>query len=116
MKMIRTAAMMTALLAVSLAQAHTHLEKSVPANGSELKAAPKTLSLSFAEAVHLTAIAVENEADHAQQQLKPLPSGEIADAVVPMPALSAGKYVVTWHAASKDGHVMSGKVKFTIAP
>jgi methionine-rich copper-binding protein CopC len=114
MKLPRIALSLMLLGAASLAQAHTHLHKSTPANGAELKEAPKTLSLSFEDAVHLTAVTLEVEGDKSQQQLKPLPSGDIADAVVPMPALAPGKYLVTWHAASKDGHVMSGKIKFDI--
>ena len=95
MKLPRIALFSLLLGAASLAQAHTHLHKSTPANGSEVKEAPKTLSLSFEDAVHLTAVTVESEADHAQQAVKPLPNGDIADAVLPLPALAPGKYEVS---------------------
>lgn len=114
MKFARIAALSLSFACASLAQAHTHMHKSVPANGAELNEAPKTLSLSFEDAVHLTAVTVESEPDKIQQVIKPLPAGDIADAVLPLPALAAGHYLVTWHAVGKDGHVTSGKIKFSI--
>jgi len=35
---------------------------------------------------------------------------------LPLPALGPGSYVITWRAASGDGHVMSGTIQFTVQP
>jgi methionine-rich copper-binding protein CopC len=34
---------------------------------------------------------------------------------VPLPALAAGVYTVSWRTMSQDGHVMPGAVRFTVA-
>jgi methionine-rich copper-binding protein CopC len=103
------------LLAVpSAALAHTHLESSVPANGSVLKTPPQAIVLTFAEAARLTALSLQKDNEPAQK-LSPLPSAAARELSVPVPRLTPGKYVVSWRVLSDDGHVMPGKLSFTIA-
>jgi methionine-rich copper-binding protein CopC len=35
---------------------------------------------------------------------------------LPVTGLAAGDYVVTWSVAVDDGHVSTGKIRFTVAP
>lgn len=96
------------------ALAHTHLEKSVPADGSVLKASPPNIVLTFAEPARLTALSLQKDAGPAQK-LAPLPGASARELSVPVPQLAPGKYVVSWRVVSDDGHVMPGRLSFTIA-
>ena len=102
------------LLWSTASNAHTHLVSSVPADHAELAAPPKEASLTFAEAVVLTAAKLES-ADGSKTTLKPLPDGPVKQARVPLPALSAGRYRLLWRATSDDGHVMSGELSFVVS-
>ena len=111
----RTIALSALLTAIAVtAQAHTHLERSTPADKSRVKA-PAAIELHFSEAAKLTALALKKGTD-AAQPIKPLPTGMLADFSIPVPALAAGDYVVSWRVLSDDGHVMSGKFGFTVDP
>jgi methionine-rich copper-binding protein CopC len=104
-----------ALLAlVSLAHAHAHLRSSVPADGSTLSASPPTLVLNFSEAAVLTAASIQ-KAGAAIRKLVPLPTKAAVEVSFALPALAPGAYVVSWRALSADGHIMPGKIHFTIA-
>jgi methionine-rich copper-binding protein CopC len=100
--------------AVATAQAHTHLEGSVPADKSRVKA-PAAIELHFSEAAKLTALKLQ-KGKEAEQPIKALPAKAAANVSVPVPALSEGDYVVSWRVVGDDGHVMSGKFAFTVDP
>lgn len=100
--------------AAATAQAHTHLEGSVPADKSRVKA-PAAIELHFSEAAKLTALTLQ-KGKEAEQPIKPLPAKAAADISVPVSALAPGDYVVSWRVAGDDGHVMSGKFGFTVDP
>lgn len=95
------------------ARSHTHLEKSVPANGSILSAAPQSIVLTFAEPARLTALSLQKGSEPAQK-LSPLPSAAARELSVAAPRLTPGKYVLSWRVVSDDGHVMPGRLSFTI--
>lgn len=111
---IRTLVLSLLMTAAATAQAHTHLEGSVPADKSRVKA-PATIELHFSEAAKLTALTLQ-KGKEAEQPIKPLPAKAAADIAVPVPTLAAGDYVVSWRVAGDDGHVMSGKFSFTVDP
>ena len=94
-------------------QAHTHLEKTMPADNSVLKAAPKEIMLHFSATTRLTALSIQKEGDK-ERPLKPLPTAVAKAIAVPVPALAPGKYVVDWRVVGDDGHVVSGKFHFTV--
>ena|SRR5579871_5519749 len=113
MKSMRFPGLLAALVA-GLALAHAHLEQTVPANGATLQAAPHEFRLRFAEPVRLTALSLQKEQGEAQKL--PLPgSNALREFAFPAPALTAGHYQLIWRALSDDGHVMPGKLSFTIA-
>jgi methionine-rich copper-binding protein CopC len=106
----------SALMACSaLAFAHTHLVKAVPADGSTVMVSPPKFVLTFAEPAKLTALSLQKDTEPAKK-IGPLPTAPAAEISIPAPQLAAGKYVLSWRAVSDDGHVMPGKVTFTVGP
>lgn len=104
-----------ALLAcATVADAHAHLRNSVPADGSTLSASPRSLVLNFSEAGLVTAAAIQ-KAGATAQKLEPLPTKAAVQVSLALPALPPGTYVVSWRVLSADGHVMPGKIHFTVA-
>ncbi len=95
------------------AQAHTHLIAASPAEGSTVKA-PERIVLGFSEAARLTALSVRREGG-AEEKLSPLPSTVAKEVSVTAPPLTPGHYTVSWRVVSNDGHVMSGKLHFTVS-
>jgi methionine-rich copper-binding protein CopC len=104
-----------ALLAVvgQLANAHTELSASVPADKAVLEAAPKEVMLHFSEPVRLTALSVQKEGQ-SKQSVGPLPADASEHFVVVAPTLSEGRYTVSWRALSGDAYVMTGDFAFTL--
>jgi methionine-rich copper-binding protein CopC len=99
---------------VAVAQAHSHLKESAPAEGSTVKAAPENITLTFSEAARLTALTIQKDGGD-EQKVTPLPSESAMKISVPAPKLAPGKYTVNWRVVSADNHIMSGKLHFTVA-
>jgi methionine-rich copper-binding protein CopC len=95
---------------------HAKLRATVPSADAQLHAAPKTLSLSFNEEVHLAVLTLTTGSKDI-----PLTVDRAAPAAsqvsVALPPLPAGKYQVQWSALSADdGHVTKGTFSFTVLP
>jgi copper transport protein len=114
-KPIATTAGIALLACSAIAAAHTHLLKSVPADGQVLATAPASVVLAFSEAARLTAAWIEKGAG-PRTRLGPLPETAATQVMLALPALTPGEYVVSWRAASADGHVMPGRIRFTVSP
>ncbi len=95
-------------------QAHAHLLRATPADGSSLAASPPQLQLAFTEAVTLTALSIQKHADPAPLRLAPLPRQPAAVISIAMPRLTPGSYLVKWRALSDDHHMASGSTRFTL--
>jgi methionine-rich copper-binding protein CopC len=104
-----------ALLAVvgQLAYAHTELSGSVPADKAVLEAAPKEVMLHFSAPVRLTALSLQKQGQ-SKQSLGPLPADASEHVSIAAPALSEGRYTVSWRALSADTHVMTGEFDFAV--
>ncbi len=110
-----------ALLAATPAQAHALLKSSVPANGSTVQQAPKTIQLFFTEPPEpaLSVVGILDSSGHAvggvgRPQAPPGGSNELVVPVRPG-SLSNGVYTVTWRTVSKtDGHVTAGSISFGV--
>lgn len=96
------------------ANAHAHLQKSSPADGSVITTSPPDLVLNFLEAARLTALTIQ-KGNEPPQNLKPLPITAAQQIAVPLPALTPGTYSVSWRVLSGDGHVMAGTLHFTLS-
>jgi methionine-rich copper-binding protein CopC len=106
------------LMLVGLAaflQAHTKLEKSEPAAGVTVTAAPKQIQLWFNEKVDLAVSKIELTGPSGKVDLGPTHvmgdkslmagiSGKVAD----------GSYTIAWQTAGDDGHVAKGDIAFTL--
>lgn len=104
-----------ACLISGLVHAHARLERSTPADGSTLQAAPAALEMRFSEPARLTALWVQRDRE-PRQAVKDLPTSTDRALRVALPTLVPGVYSVTWRVVSADGHITSGTVRFTIAP
>jgi methionine-rich copper-binding protein CopC len=96
------------------AQAHAHLQASIPRDGSTLGTAPAALVLEFSEAARLTALWIEKSGGE-KQKLTPLPPEPQSRIAVPLPNLAPGDYVISWRILGGDGHVVPGKIRFTLS-
>jgi methionine-rich copper-binding protein CopC len=113
--MMRTAfAAALGVLLTTSALAHTHLAKSDPADGSTLAKAPERITLQFEHPVRVTELTIQKGAEKSEKLLTSLPEAPSDKISATAPKLAAGVYVVNWRAVSSDGHVMSGKVRFTV--
>jgi methionine-rich copper-binding protein CopC len=113
MKFARMGYVLALMSCSALTFAHTHLVKAVPANGSTISASPPNFVLTFAEPAKLTVLSLQKDAEPAKK-IGPLPATPATEISVPAPQLIAGKYVLSWRAVSDDGHVMPGKLSFTV--
>ena len=111
---IRTVLTVAALSVSFSATAHTHLQKSMPADKSVVSTAPANVVLTFSAAANVTALTLQKGAEKAKP-LGPLPAKAAREVTVALPALAPGEYVVNWRVAGEDSHVMSGKLVFTVA-
>jgi methionine-rich copper-binding protein CopC len=102
------------LMGCAVAQAHTHLQKSTPPDGSVVTKSPPTLTLQFSEAARLTAAWIQKD-NEPRRKLAALPEKAATEVTVTMPTLMPGGYLVSWRAVSSDGHVVPGQIHFTVA-
>jgi methionine-rich copper-binding protein CopC len=101
-------------LVATAALAHAHLQKTVPANGSVVNAAPASVILTFSEAAKLTAcwLQKQNGSKEKVSGFSTTPAQQIS---VPLPPLEPGTYVLSWRVMGDDGHVLPGQTQFTVA-
>jgi len=107
-----TAGLLMALMA-TVALAHAHLQKAVPADGSTVNSAPTSVVLTFSEAAKLTACWLQ-KGDAAKQKISGLSTTAAKEITVPVAQLEAGSYVLSWRAVADDGHIVPGQIHFTV--
>ena len=114
-----------ALLAAALglgvpapAPAHSLLLESTPAAGSTVAAAPSTLSLRFNNRLEklLSRLRLSTERGEPVRLATPAADGAADRLSTPLPALAPGAYRVEWQVLSADGHAVSGRFTFRVAP
>lgn len=104
-------------LAAVLADAHAHLQSSVPANGSHIASLPANLVLTFSEPARLTVLWIQKDgADKQKVSTSTLPTATARELSVPLPRLAPGAYDITFRTLSADGHVALGELRFTLGP
>jgi methionine-rich copper-binding protein CopC len=96
------------------ALAHAHLQRSDPADGAVISETPTQFTLQFSEAAQLTALSLTKSGQALPQKLAPLPSAAGMQLQVAAPRLEPGDYELRYRVISADGHVMAGKVHFTV--
>jgi copper transport protein len=108
-----------ALLLPAAASAHAYLVRTVPAASVTLNAAPRTVELTFDEAVEprFALISVTDAAAHQETTGAPTRSPANPDTlVVPLKHVAEGWYLVYWRAISVDGHPVQGVFTFAVGP
>jgi hypothetical protein len=100
------------------ALAHAHLKVQTPAADTTVSSAPKMLTLNFSEGIEPSFSGVkvtgpeQKVVKTGKLSLEPNNSTQIN---VPIEAeLTAGKYNVSWHVVSVDGHKTKGQYSFTV--
>lgn len=107
-------AVVAAVLVSVVAQAHTKLQKSEPADGATVEAAAM-LHLFFNEKPDLKVSKVALVGPSGNVELGPAHSMADKDIMAAIKgSLANGKYTVNWQTAGKDGHVIKGAFSFTV--
>ena len=109
-----------ALAAPGSASAHAYLIKTVPAASGVLDTPPKTVALTYDEAVEprFAIISVTNAAG-AQKTAGPVrrsPADPDTLVVALKPNLPEGWYLIYWRAISVDGHPVQGAFTYAVGP
>lgn len=98
----------------TVAQSHTGLVDSVPANGASEKRSPPAIELVFGAEVRL----VNMKLTDGEGQPVELTTSRILTPArrfrIPMPALAADNYTVDWVVMGGDSHKMTGRIIFTV--
>jgi copper resistance protein C len=109
-----------ALIFAADAFAHAELKSSVPEKDATVKLAPTDVTIEFDEEVipKLSLIVVKDAADErVDKGDSHLVGGDGKHLGVDLNALKPGIYQVLWTSvASDDGHKLTGKFSFTVAP
>ncbi|WP_312691647.1 CopC domain-containing protein YobA [Kosakonia sp.] len=110
--------LIASLFVTPAALAHAHLKGQYPAANAEVTAAPQALTLNFSEGIEprFSGINVTGE----RQQI--IRTGAVkrnendkTQMIVPLEQpLTPGKYTVSWHVVSVDGHKTSGRYVFSV--
>ena len=103
-------------LGVAPASAHNSFDSSDPVNGSTLDVAPATWSLMFKKEVPLASASAELVgSDGVRIALAPPTYGATTNAIVfSLPPNLTGVNTARWRLVGVDGHVISGRVAFTV--
>ena len=103
-------------LGVAPASAHNSFDSSDPVNGSTLDVAPATWSLMFKKEVPLASASAEIVgSDGVRIALAPPTYGATTNAIVfSLPPNLTGVNTARWRLVGVDGHVISGRVAFTV--
>jgi len=111
-------AALTALASPDGAAAHSLLLESTPAAGATLPAAPRELRLRFNNRIEKPLSRVRLLDGHgAVRTVELTREGVPPDWLrAPLPPLDPGRWRVEWQVLSTDGHVVSGRFEFQIAP
>ena len=113
MRFLATLCLAAAFCFSAAVSAHTHLLRSDPADGAEVKTAPTEAVLVFAEPVTVASAKLESS-DGFHAKITP-PGATSAEVHLTLPTLAAGRYQLSWRATSADGHVMAGGISFTVS-
>jgi copper transport protein len=113
-------AALLALVIPGAASAHAYLIRTSPAASGVLNAAPRTVSLTYDEAVEprFAIISVTN-VDGRQETTGPVhrSASDPDTLVVPLhPGLPEGWYLIYWRAISVDGHPVQGAFTYAVGP
>lgn len=105
------------LLIPTLSLAHAFPDHSQPAKDGVLAAAPSTVRIWFTSDIEplFNKLVVKNSANDVVSDGKARIDSHNASLLeVPLKALAAGRYRVSWQVTAKDGHRSNGSYTFTV--
>ena len=109
-----------AALALALAgpaAAHSLLLESLPAANATLSAPPRQIALRFNNRIEKPLSRVRLlDAQGVARSLAVAADGAPDRLTADVPALAPGRWQVEWQVLSTDGHVVSGRFEFRLAP
>jgi methionine-rich copper-binding protein CopC len=107
-----------ALVAAGPAAAHSLLLESAPAAGATVGAPPRQLTLRFNNRIEkaLSRVRLLDARGVAQPLAVAVDSGPPDRLTAAVPPLEPGPWRVEWQVLSADGHVVSGRFEFRLAP
>jgi methionine-rich copper-binding protein CopC len=111
------AAALVLLLTASI-EAHSLLLESSPAAGATLSEAPPQISLRFNNRIEkkLSTIRVLDERGAPRPVTVLVGEGAADRLTATVPVLAPGAWRVEWQVLSTDGHIVSGRFTFRVAP
>ena len=100
------------------AAAHSLLLESAPAAGATLTTAPRELTLRFNNRIEksLSRIRLLDDQGAARSLAITLDDGTADRLSAAVPSLPPGRWRVEWQVLSMDGHVVTGRFEFRLAP
>ena len=103
-------------LGAGVARAHNAYDTSTPVDGEVLAASPTEWTITFTKDVPLASASAEIiTADGVRADLGPAQTGPQANLIrFALPAALSGPVALRWKLVSDDGHVVSGRVAFTV--
>ena len=105
------------LAAAGPASAHSLLLESAPTAGVTLTTAPRELMLRFNNRIEKSLSRVRVvDAGGIARTLAVSVDGAADRLIVPVPPLAPGRWRVEWQVLSVDGHVVTGRFEFRLAP
>ena len=113
------AALVATLALPGVASAHAYLVKTVPSASGFVNEPPRSVALTFDEAVEPRFAIISVTDVNARQEATASPHRSPANPdtlVVPLRHLSEGWYLVYWRAISVDGHPVQGAFTFAVGP
>ena len=116
---VAVAAVALALVVTAAASAHAYLIKTVPAASVILSSSPRSVQLTYDEAVEPRFAIVSVTDVHAHQETTGPVTRSPSDPdtlVVPLKHVGEGWYLVYWRAISVDGHPVQGAFTFAVGP
>jgi methionine-rich copper-binding protein CopC len=117
----RLGGLVAALLTLAVAgdvESHSLLLQSVPAAGVTLTASPSELMLRFNNRIEksLSRVRLVDEHGAPRPLTVTVDAGPADRLTAAIPGLAPGRWRVEWQVLSTDGHVVSGRFDFTVAP
>jgi len=98
----------------SVADAHSPLQGTVPADGASVAAMPDALTMQFRGKIRLTKVTLAFD-DGAPQDLDLGDQTNFAtDYAIKLPDAGQGPYVVEWRGLGDDGHAQTGMFVFYV--
>lgn len=111
---IALAAAALPVVAAAPALAHTSVREMNIADNARLAQAPRNFTIVYSGHTGLANVTLTNAAGQAIPLAFTAPPEMAASYTIPLPALQAGAYTLSWRTIGHDGHAMPGTVHFVV--